>query len=79
MARLQLLSAARREKLTIINFSVQLCQHVNCSAVLVSHWLRYGHRPPGRPEGRPRQAGDDRQVFAVQVLRRDRQPAGLWV
>ena len=31
------------------------------------------------PEGRPRQARHDRQVPAVQVLRRDGQCAGVWV
>ena len=33
----------------------------------------------GRPEGRPRQDRHDRQVPAVQVLRRHRECAGVWV
>ena len=34
---------------------------------------------PGRPEGRPRQARHDGEVFAVQVLRRDGQRERVWV
>ena len=37
------------------------------------------HRAPARPEGRPRQDRHDRQIPAVQVLRRDGQRAGVWV
>jgi cyanate lyase len=41
--------------------------------------LRLRHGAPGRPEGRPRQDRHDRQVPAVQVLRRDGQRAGAGV
>ena len=41
--------------------------------------LRHGHHPQGRPQGRPRQPRHDRQVPAVQILRRDGQRVGVWV
>ena len=41
--------------------------------------FRHGDRPRRQSEGRPGQDHDVRQVPAVQVLRRQRERAGVWV